>query len=142
MRLSDAVIDEINNIRGFKTTSGELILEYKAELITKIVNRLLHEVTTDPDTVSRKAAMDAVCEELDSIDHVPQWVFDRLTKKIENLPPSPSRPHGQWIPSICHSDGEHHEWCGYHCSECGEKTRLRHNFCPHCGADMRGIEYE
>ena len=50
----------------------------------------------DTDTVSRKAVLDAVCEELDSIDHVPQWVFDRLTKKIENLPPSPSRP--QWIP--------------------------------------------
>ena len=53
---------------------------------------------TDPDTVRRQAARDAVFEELDSIDHVPQWVFDRLTKKIENLPPSPtpSRPH--WIP--------------------------------------------
>lgn len=51
------------------------------------------------DSVSRQAVRDAVCEELDSIDHVPQWVFDRLTKKIENLPPSPSRPkEPQWIP--------------------------------------------
>jgi len=55
-------------------------------------------IEPDPDTVSRQAARDAVCEELDSIDHVPQWVFDRLTKKIENLPPSPTPSRPQWIP--------------------------------------------
>lgn len=24
------------------------------------------------------------------------------------------------------------------CSECGEETRTLWNYCPHCGADMRG----
>lgn len=38
------------------------------------------------DTISRKAAIDAVTDELDMIDHVPQWVFDRLEKRLKQLP--------------------------------------------------------
>lgn len=26
----------------------------------------------------------------------------------------------------------------YECSECGSRCNLEYNFCPHCGADMRG----
>jgi len=26
----------------------------------------------------------------------------------------------------------------FQCSECGEKYVYQHNFCPNCGADMRG----
>ena len=28
------------------------------------------------------------------------------------------------------------------CSNCGCKSTKEHNFCPHCGADMRGREDE
>lgn len=30
--------------------------------------------------------IDAITDELDRIDHVPQWVFDRLRKAIEQVP--------------------------------------------------------
>ena len=26
-----------------------------------------------------------------------------------------------------------------YCSECGEMSEYRSSFCPHCGADMRGV---
>ena len=38
------------------------------------------------DLISRAAAIDAVTDELDMIDHVPQWVFDRLEKRLKQLP--------------------------------------------------------
>ena len=28
--------------------------------------------------------------------------------------------------------------CGVYCSECGERIGCESNFCPNCGADMRG----
>jgi len=45
---------------------------------------------------------------------------------------------GRWIPIICPSDGEHHEWCGYKCSECGKgpERLTRPKFCPNCGKPM------
>ena len=38
------------------------------------------------DCISRQAAIDALVNKLDSIDHVPQWVFDELTGVISELP--------------------------------------------------------
>ena len=44
------------------------------------------------------------------------------------------------------SDGEwvYDHWCEFKCSKCGalSKTEPRgeENFCPNCGADMRGAE--
>lgn len=38
------------------------------------------------DLISRRAALDAVTDELDMIDHVPQWVFNRLEKRLKQLP--------------------------------------------------------
>ena len=39
------------------------------------------------DLISRQSAIDAVTDELDMIDHVPQWVFDRLERRLKQLPP-------------------------------------------------------
>ena len=42
------------------------------------------------------------------------------------------RPRGEWV------DGTQ----GYYCSKCNELDNFyfEHNFCPKCGADMRGTE--
>lgn len=45
------------------------------------------------DLISRQAAIDAVTDELDIIDHVPQWVFDRLEKRLKQLPPAQPAQH-------------------------------------------------
>jgi len=41
---------------------------------------------------------------------------------------------------------KHGEWVGYnfdfYCSNCNRYHTVRSNFCPHCGADMRGEQNE
>ena len=84
----DAIFSEPLYESGMKKRDSDIIVPAIYEKIKALPPS--PSIEPDPDTVSRQAARDAVCEELDSIDHVPQWVFDRLTKKIENLPPSPT----------------------------------------------------
>ena len=48
------------------------------------------------------------------------------------------RPKGEWISIIEVNDfGEPYQ-AGIYCSECGETFGHEANFCPYCGADMRG----
>ena len=106
----------------------------------------LMKVQPDPDTVSRQQAIDAICDELDSIDHVPQWVFERLTKKVKNLSPSPSRPTGYWMRM---SDLNESEDDRYKCSCCGNVVHHRdkvflytyNSWCGACGANMNAKNY-
>ena len=66
-----------------------------------------------------------------------------LCNNIKELP-SAERT-GRWI-FKANSDGFHNGW--YVCSECGEQCEYAHgddypiftNYCPNCGADMRGEE--
>ena len=62
-------------------------------------------------------------------------------KRIEN------RQNGKWIDQGWHgdwqfeTDGRGNCWHEYECSLCRyRKKGGRSNFCPHCGADMRGGE--
>lgn len=80
------------------------------------------------DTVSRQAVMKAIeevglltCEYID------------VKQAIKSLPfVQPIRPKGKWIDCA-----ERDPW--YRCSECKERVWGGHrNFCPNCGADMRG----
>lgn len=58
------------------------------------------------DLINRSDAIRAVNEKLDSIDHVPQWVFDQLTDALTKVPsqePAPKkmkRPYAFDITSI------------------------------------------
>ena len=61
-------------------------------------------------------------------------------KQIEN------RQNGRWIDQGWHgdwqfeTDGRGNCWYEYKCSECGYiKRGGKSNYCPKCGADMRGI---
>lgn len=40
------------------------------------------------ELIEKQQAIDAVTDELDRIDHVPQWVFDRLEERLKQLPPA------------------------------------------------------
>lgn len=91
------------------------------------------------DSISRQAAIEVIENELDKIDHVPQWVFDRLTNKLRELP-SAERKKGEWIRL-----DEYPNDVSVKCSECGvtlEDWMLGafYNYCPNCGAEMRGEE--
>ena len=63
-------------------------------------------------------------------------------EKLKALPIVKERPHGEWIPKAVHNC-----WTRFECSVCGYYHEPVHdfgeskpdfNFCPNCGADMRG----
>lgn len=71
-------------------------------------------------------------------DEKTQLVCDGISDSIGcvlNLPSAqPQRIKGRWLP---------HGIPWYQCSECGavrENKTFMENFCPNCGADMRGEE--
>ena len=64
---------------------------------------------------------------------------DTRQKLIEALP-SADRPQGEWIyidePIIGNPYGR------YKCSECNLEEPFESDFCPHCGAKMKGADDE
>lgn len=60
-----------------------------------------------------------------------------IEREIMSIP-SADRPQGEWIEQ---EDDYHHYW---ECSECGMGVGLDdiRNYCPNCGADMRGDDNE
>lgn len=93
------------------------------------------QAKTDGDLISREDVLNMIivageCE--------PDLGYTHLHDVIKSLPSSEPRM-GEWI--------EHEDPCGFFdtipvCSECGHTTKIRerYNFCPNCGADMRGKE--
>ena len=86
------------------------------------------------DLIRRLAAIDALDTGLWGVE----WDKALATAMLEDLPSAqPERKTGRWIPHE-DEDGEHY---GDKCSECGEWYVMPYgktNFCPNCGADMRG----
>ena len=46
--------------------------------------------------------------------------------------------NGDWAWQI---DGRGNCWRVIECSECGKSVSVESNYCPHCGADMRGEQH-
>ena len=71
-----------------------------------------------------------------------------IATPCEYFTTEPERPKGRWILKKEWHGGRWHKW--YECSRCGEKDDNYEmyeampfagglsNFCPNCGADMRG----
>lgn len=58
---------------------------------------------------------------------------------VEALPPvTPTRKHGEWEKEVFDLGVKIPVRVAYQCSECGNYFDSEFNFCPHCGADMRG----
>ncbi|MBQ1293482.1 MAG: hypothetical protein IIY21_05555 [Clostridiales bacterium] len=55
---------------------------------------------------------------------------------IDNAPTVDERPHGKWIMNKTSARGRN-----YTCTNCKKVSRNKYNFCPNCGADMRGDDY-
>lgn len=73
------------------------------------------------------------CKEYDSEKHCcPR--FNRVIREtLEEV--QPQRMRGKWTR---HNDWEDEGYCGYTCSVCDMGVDVMYNYCPRCGADMRG----
>ena len=100
------------------------------------------------DCISRQAAIDALNGEIEitgrtnaeAIKGYVRLVKDRLERLPSAQPTIESRAKGHWVPQ---------KGGGVCCSECGKyaldeadgryiSVSVKSNFCPNCGADMRG----
>lgn len=92
------------------------------------------------DTISRQAAIDAVYGRIRQIGYENNPLVLSIRQAIRELPTAkPQRKKGKWIKENCRGQA-------YKCSACGNYLDFRGvnagrgdaNFCPNCGADMRG----
>lgn len=104
------------------------------------------------DLISRQAAIDAVekntfrltvAEEQNCEGHV-AWSADAVYSSVIKGTlldlPSAQPKHGYWTESHEHiyiTNGVK-EWTNWYCSECDAPNDKPTDFCPYCGADMRG----
>lgn len=88
------------------------------------------------DLISRKAAIDITWDNPSYYD--PLNVLTEVREKIRALPSAePERKKGTWIHQT--------KFGRIECDQCGKVYRnafTQKNFCPNCGADMRGEQDE
>lgn len=82
------------------------------------------------DLIKREDAIELVA--LCGTKPIAPWTFDELQEEIQNLP-SAEPEQGEWE-RIPYSMADY----GSRCSLCHFKVGNPTNFCPNCGADMRG----
>ena len=67
-----------------------------------------------------------------------------LAKKIisDMKPVEPETPKGEWVVELINNPKSILNGCvkAMFCSVCGKRFGFRTDFCPNCGADMRGGE--
>ena len=86
------------------------------------------------DLIDRQQAIDDIWT-VSPLAHLDREWIDRWLRQL----PSAQPKKGRWISADAIFGG-----VPFYCSECGENTRdtvmgePRWNFCPNCGADMRG----
>ena len=92
------------------------------------------------DLIDRQAAIDAIrasTSKYTGFMEMEMYTDDDAVEAIEALPSAqPERKKGKWIDETFEPWGlVYHP---YKCDQCGEHSEADSNFCPHCGADMRG----
>ena len=89
------------------------------------------------DLIKRSDAIEKIADYFDLIGY-----SRRFAKILLDKVPSADRPKGEWIEDY-HGNGWNDYW-DYTCSNCGKRYEradavlCKANFCPNCGADMRG----
>lgn len=108
-------------------------------------------IVTDTDTISRQDTIEHLKKRLYESalnnDGIASYTFEEIADNriqiwMDELPPSPSRPKGKWIPqNLNKSDGMISTAVYYYpkCSVCGASANYT-NFCPNCGARMEDSE--
>jgi hypothetical protein len=104
-------------------------------------NAQLSQEDTTSDMISRTATIDAVNNAFDRETLLTGFVRSIAVRAIRDMPSAQPEPHeGHWIRTDCGLDVE----CK--CSVCGYKDFVephdtywfKRNYCPNCGARMKG----
>lgn len=128
------------------------ILGYKDGVVDKSVAKRLIEQMPTIDAVNRQAAIDLVTD-MEFMNNTAKGILrDRLRKlpsaqpeimyypQVDGITPSviiqPERKKGKWDTTL--RDDPLIKTSDCICSICGGRTFGTPNFCPNCGADMRG----
>ena len=141
-----------------KMDDDDVVKMWERIRIINIINKLpsaqpeTHEKRTEThacDLISRQAAIDALDKRFDKIPMEQTTEILKLRKDLRGLPSIQSeQKRGRWI----YGEDEY-GIDGYHCDKCGffvpwDYTHKfinyieDYNFCPSCGADMRGEQDE
>ena len=98
------------------------------------------------DAVSRKAVYDAMVEKGQrsrryKLGEIWELNGTEIREALDTVPSvTPKRKRGKWIDETFKPWGlVYHP---YRCDQCGEHSEADSNFCPNCGADMRGEQDE
>ena len=127
----------------YDVPSDEMTLEQARQAVKDLRKKLAECLEKHPctDVISRQDAFDAfgLSEKTRKYggDHsgYDTMMLYEIQDVIENLSPViPQQKIGQWI-SLDDFRGKYNE-CGYRCSECGEHSDYKENFCPNCGTKM------
>lgn len=91
------------------------------------------------DVISRQAAIDTIMGQPPE-PHYPSW----YAAQIEKLPAAqPGRKKGKWIiDHLCSTGGGTYQVLRCNICEHSEPWQMGRNYCPNCGADMRGEQDE
>ena len=101
------------------------------------------ESATTTDCISRQAAIEAFCDDCRGLKpgQCEHWDSCKSQKELRSLPPvTPTERTGEWENIWVNPDEENSLM--FRCSECGKISVGRHNFCPNCGARMKGGDDE
>lgn len=130
--------EEIKNLKQKIADSPIVLMPSAQPDLQQTCNKLA------TDCISRQDAIDALGDEPEvwtgkdeyAMGLNNQWHYDK--NAILKCPSAqPERKMGKWIDK---SGGIENAW--NYCSVCGEQAIDLYDFCPNCGADMRGGEDE
>ena len=101
-----------------------------------VIGHNIPPVTPQPceNAISREKVMMELDKYLAGVEY--EKGIDRIIAELPSV--TPQRPKGHWI----EERNDYGEIQGWHCDKCyedsGFTTKCKWDFCPNCGADMRG----
>lgn len=99
----------------------------------RIIFEKIHEDNKNKEIVYKQDVIDAIITWV-AKDEPDMKIPINLIGRIHDLPPH----KGHWI-SLDDFHGKYNEY-GYKCSECGNQSDYKENYCSNCGCRMEGEE--
>ena len=97
--------------------------------------------------IDADALIEDICESLNQMTNIGisvdgEWLWGKLNDALEHAPTIEERKTGMWLKGDEMPDYPrvpYKSWETY-CSACRSQTEMETDYCPNCGADMRGEE--